>query len=270
MRMPAVHAILVATTVSCFSDAPTIPDGANTATSSSTSSDGSGSADASVEGGSASSTTNDTTVETSTSPATTDSDTGTDSSQTASSDDTTAGPSACEAPHLRVFVSSVVVDGAIEGECGGVVVEDPLLRADCFCQLMADSIFSERGTFLAWLGTQPDPVSTRLAPKASGTRDLPFCLVDGTLVAHSWMELIDPETPLINPINLDESGQLVGGFVWTGTDAAGEATEVDCDGWTSGPPSVGERGSPDETDSAWTHGASSGCGNSLRLYCFER
>lgn len=268
MRMPVVPAILVATTVGCFSDAPTISDDGDIATSSSTSSDGSGSADASMEEGGVSSTTNETS-ETSTSAATTtDSDSDTGSSETASSDDTTDGPSACAAPHLRVFVSSVVVDGAIDGECGGVVDADPLSRADCFCQVMADEILPERGTFQAWLGTPRNPVSTRLAPKPEGTRDLPFCLVDGTLVAHSWMELIDPDAPLVNPINLDESGQLVVGFVWTGTDAAGEATGANCDGWTG--TNLGERGSSEETDSAWTHGATSGCGNALRLYCFER
>ena len=196
---------------------------------------------------------------------TTSADDGTDSTP-GTDGTTTTGSEECPATHLRIFVSSAQVDGTITSNCGTVAAVD---RADCLCQTLADAAFSDASTFQAWLSTEEDPVRDRLAPK--GSNDLPFCLVDGTVVVHDWAELTNPDAPLRNGIALDELGNSFNGFVWTGSDAAGEATAATCNGWTgSGEFPTGERGEAGQTSSAWTHGATSGCGNSLRLYCLER
>ena len=85
----------------------------------------------------------------------------------------------------------------------------------------------------------------------------------------------DADGTLISPINIDETGALVGlsSLAWTGTLEDGtHNTAGECAGWTSqSPADFGEVGSVLDTNFRWTRNSSTVCNiNSLHLYCFQQ
>ncbi|MBW2191987.1 MAG: hypothetical protein JRG93_20865, partial [Deltaproteobacteria bacterium] len=120
------------------------------------------------------------------------------------------------------------------------------------------------GDFKAWLSTRSLSASDRLAHA-----DGPYVLVDGTLVASDWDDLVDGF--IAAPINLDASGAVGTGDTWTGTLATGASyPDDDCAAFTSSSGGIALCGSTASTSAAWTENVTPDCSTELRLYCIEQ
>jgi hypothetical protein len=166
----------------------------------------------------------------------------------------TCGPGTCK----RVFVTS---GGLPNGNAGG------LARVDGLCQGVADGR-GLGGTWKAWLSDGAESPSTRFTRAT-----VPYRLVDGTVVANNFADLIDGT--LAHAIDKDEVGARPRGInnqVWTGTSASGRATSASCAGWTSSATAaIGTFGLWDSSDSTWTELSREFCERAdLHLYCFEQ
>ena len=160
-----------------------------------------------------------------------------------------AGPS-----EWRIFRTATIQNadlGGIEG-------------ADGICAAQA-SAAGLQGEFKAWLSTVSLPVFDRVT-RANG----PYVLVDGTIVANGWDDLVDGS--ILAPINLDAGGVVRAGEVWTGTLAIGGASFLgdDCAAFTSGTTGVALCGATDSTTSTWTENITPACSTLLGLYCIEQ
>ena len=163
-----------------------------------------------------------------------------------------AGNGGGAALERRMFVTSTAQSGALGGIEG----------ADALCAQQATEAGLE-GEFRAWLSTTSSSVAERLMPE----EDARYVLVDGTLLATSWEDLLDGS--IAARINLDASGQTRSGDVWTGTLATGASYEVDdCEGFTS-TMGTGLCGTTASSGSLWTENATPFCLSQLRLYCIE-
>jgi hypothetical protein len=174
-------------------------------------------------------------------------------------------------------------DGGVGGEAGGgagggTVAERRMFvtraaqnadfggieGADALCAQEASEAQLE-GDFKAWLSTRSSSVAQRLAP----AEDAPYVLVDGTLVATGWDDLLDGSIAV--EVALDASGERRAGDVWTGTLATGESYDVDdCNGFSSATTGSGLCGKTSSRGSAWTESAVPPCSTVLRLYCIEQ
>lgn len=152
-----------------------------------------------------------------------------------------------------VFVTETLHTAELGGTAG----------ADAICRGQATAAGLE-GDFVAWLSTIGSSVADRLVQSSD-----PYVLVDGTLIAEDWADLVDGS--ILARINLDASGTPRGGDVWTGTLATGGSfTDNDCAGFTSASAGFGLCGSTATAASQWTENITPACGTSLRLYCFEQ
>jgi hypothetical protein len=153
----------------------------------------------------------------------------------------------------RVFVTATLHNGDLGGLDG----------ADQICASQASGAELE-GEFKAWLSTGTSSAAERLTHSV-----VPYVLVDGTVVANDWDDLIDRS--LAAPINLDARGVPRGGDTWTGTLAIGDAyTQGDCAAFTSGSGGMALCGSTGSIDAGWSQSATPACSTALRLYCFEQ
>jgi hypothetical protein len=153
----------------------------------------------------------------------------------------------------RIFVT----DSVQNADFGGLDGADAL----CTSQALANGL---EGEFKAWLSTMASSVSDRLTHSSD-----PYVLVDGTPVANDWDDLVDGS--ILVPINLDASGQIRGGDVWTGTLPNGlPYTQGDCAGFTNGTDGIGLCGSTASAAASWTASSTPECSLELRLYCIEQ
>ena len=164
-----------------------------------------------------------------------------------------------------VFATSTTTNGNIGGLAG----------ADAICQNLANSaVPTLPGTYVAWLSTSGNDARDRVTDNPFNTQM--YVRTDNAEVARGFQDLVDGT--LINLISRDESGNSVGGDVWSGTGTAGTYTGPACGGggnWTS---SNGDGGIGDisRSDSGWTTiptGSLSlrdDCPNTLKLYCFQK
>ncbi len=159
----------------------------------------------------------------------------------------------------RVFVTSQRYNGYLGGLSG----------ADLKCQQRADAA-NLGGTWKAWLSSSTQSAASRLT-HFNG----PYVLINGTIIANNWSDLIDGT--LASPINVTEINGLASIPVWTNTGARGEIatnnTTWHCSNWTTS--SSSRRGNTGETQSSntrWTTGISELCSqnNYVGLYCFEQ
>ena len=163
----------------------------------------------------------------------------------------------------------LVTSEMFNGNMGG------LDGADAICQGLADDA-GLAGDYMAWLSTAQDSPSTRFTQS-----DMPYVLVNGTVVANSWADLTDGT--LASAINLTETGGQPpvgntscagGGFqtVWTATLQAGQSVNANntCSGWTStGGGSYWGRA--DSSNSFWTGWCSgNSCAWLSPIYCFQQ
>ena len=160
------------------------------------------------------------------------------------------GPSVSE---RRVFVTEAVQDGSF----GGIPAADGI----CASEAAAAGL---NGEFQAWLSTMTSPVADRFVRST-----VPYVLVDGTVVADGWDDLVDGSIQA--PINLDANGQPRDGDVWTGTLPSGQPyTGGDCEGFTDALAGISQCGSTQNTEALWTAAQTPACNTPLRLYCVEQ
>jgi hypothetical protein len=180
----------------------------------------------------------------------------------------------CLTKPRKVFTTSAVYQGGKLGGLGG---------ADQICQTHASNAHLN-GTFRAWLS---DSTGSPLTRMVRGTGD--YVLVDGTVVARGWDDLIDGQ--LVNRINIDETGAFhigtggtncMGGIsAWTGTDFNGMQytptvgnPDDSCGNWsafkTGDKDTYGLLGNTTESNKTWTIACSMWCTESSALYCLEQ
>jgi len=162
-----------------------------------------------------------------------------------------ASPSAAQSS--TVFVTSTTHNGNLGGLSG----------ADAICQGLADAA-SLPGTYMAWLSDSTGTPDTRFVKSTS-----PYTLIDGTILADDWDELIDGS--LNARINLDEIGSVpYPPQVWTNTKNDGKAFNPnDCNDWTSGTNADHSRVSS-TVDDSFQPLFKTTCNNGYRLYCFQQ
>ncbi|MFC2031659.1 hypothetical protein ACFLWA_13145 [Chloroflexota bacterium] len=174
----------------------------------------------------------------------------------------------------RVFVTSADYQGDLGGLAG----------ADAKCQELAD-IAELGGSYRAWLSTDGDGNS---AAERLTHSPAPYVLVDGTVIANNWTDLITDKDPNANdkeglylraPINLNENGVTVTGQTWTATRVDGMFSGSHCSSWTTAdrgtdpplePANWGNRGSSSDVGHFWTYGYYTSCEQFSRLFCFEQ
>ncbi len=158
-----------------------------------------------------------------------------------------------------VFVSSE----SFKGDLGG------LEGADQICQNLAQAA-QLTGTYMAWLSTQDEMPATRFQ-RSNGA----YVLVDGTIVANGWLDLVDGN--LENPIDKNELGFPGNWIVWTNTRTNGTliSEAYDCADWASTAfEDNGHWGATSEADINWTDAQTitnpDGCDIHAYLYCFQQ
>ncbi|WP_057830739.1 DUF1554 domain-containing protein [Colwellia sp. TT2012] len=160
------------------------------------------------------------------------------------------------------------------GKMGG------LSGADAICQSDAN-VAGLSGTFKAFLSDNTTSAVSRLAHSTD-----PYKLVDGTIVANNWNDLVDGS--IANIINLTASGIITSGYAWTGSDddgslatyyisdyPSGYQLDLTCNNWTLETPSthyLGARGKINDTGAwnDWWQNDGSSCTSQLALYCLQQ
>jgi hypothetical protein len=163
-----------------------------------------------------------------------------------------------------VFVTSTLYNGDLGGLAG----------ADAKCQARADAA-GVAGNYKAWLSDANASPSTRFAQSAA-----PYKLVDGTVIANNWADLIDGN--LVAKISKTELGGAVpvgntvcGGFptVWSNTTASGALRSAggSCANWTSLGAQGAAWGNAGLSTSGWSDWCSGGeCSSKSPIYCFQQ
>ena len=168
-------------------------------------------------------------------------------------------PTYCPDIRKTVFLTEANVKGSLGGLSG----------ADALCSTEAANA-GLVGTFRAWLSVHPSSPSNRFTHAT-----IPYKLVDGTVVANDWNDLIDGN--LAAPINRTANNvQKSAGYVWTNTYTWGDADSTNpqytCDSWTKGDANYsGIGGISGNTDAKWTGAYPPvSCDRFARLYCVEQ
>ncbi len=163
-------------------------------------------------------------------------------------------PTGGEPARKVVFISATLYMGDLGGLAG----------ADSECQSAAESI-GLQGTYRAWLSDSTGSPSTRFAQA-----DVPYVLLDGSVVADDWSDLTDGTLNVA--INLNELLGASSGNVFTNTTPSGTVwDETDCTDWTDSAGSIPGNGFPPNADATWTQGGKgSNCFDTLHIYCFEQ
>ncbi len=165
--------------------------------------------------------------------------------------------------HRKVFVSSIGYQGNLKG-----TADNGLLGADAKCQTLAMAA-GLPGAYKAWLSDGATGPVDRFDTEFTGVYEL----VDGTLIAHGWTDLID-ET-LDHPIDATElnDGMAMDVSPWSNTAPSGAPLGVNhCANWTSSAGGIkGSYGSSLAMDTTWTDVPMSTipCNIPVNLYCFE-
>src|SRR6476620_1879437 len=153
-----------------------------------------------------------------------------------------------------VFVTSTTTPGSFGGVAGG--------NSICSNRAAAGGL---TGTYKAWLSDGNGSPSSRFI-----LSDQPYQLLDGTIIANNWADLVDGT--LAAPISLNELGVAVPDTeVWTGTFANGGSGGLggSCQAWSSSGV-TGTFGRSSSTTATWTAFNSSSCIGSRHLYCFQQ
>ena len=177
------------------------------------------------------------------------------------------GATGCYEIHPRAFVTSVGMTGA---EIGG------LESADALCNTLAVGA-DMGGNYVAWLSAPGSGAGSRLGDGGPWRTWDPEVTLWTALVANNLGDLVDGS--LHHPIQYTEFGAPLDGppQVWTGTQADGSPMSESelfggtCGGWTDD--SAGQfaiTGLSSSTNEAWTAWSPAQCGQSYRLYCFQK
>ena len=166
-----------------------------------------------------------------------------------------------------------------------------ILGADMKCQALANDA-GLNGNYKAWISgstTSSDPLSSPSSRFANFKEDdipIPFRLVDGTIIADSWDDLLDGS--LQHPIDMDENGLTINTFsgdtpiVWTNTRTNGNTyaynSLTNCRQWSRNSDGLetqirGYVGNSVQSNSRWTKESNTQpkkCDTKRRLYCFQQ
>jgi hypothetical protein len=140
-------------------------------------------------------------------------------------------------------------------------VGDFLMDANRECAHLAQEA-DLPGGWAAWLSDDDTDAEGSIV-------DAKYVLRNGTVIANNMTELLDGN--LDNPIQVDEDGNTATGDieVWTGTNANGTNSGVNCNNWNSNSDQdTGQSGLANAKDEAWTNNQAEDCDVSNRLYCF--
>ncbi len=171
----------------------------------------------------------------------------------------------CSAKEKKVFVSS----SAYNGNLGG------LTGADAKCNTLAAAA-GLSGSFKAWLSDNTGSPSTRFTQST-----YPYVLVDGTVIANDWEDLVDGVEYNRISLHEDNTAVSVSVRVWTHTEEDGSTFEYvpnyydDCGDWRSNSESdEGTRGNPNRSTAnnsgEWTFYGWATCNNFEHILCFEQ
>ena len=172
-----------------------------------------------------------------------------------------------ETPGALVFLTSVSGLGdlgswADAGPATGLAAGDAI----CHARAVAAGLPSPQ-SFVAWLSDANVDAIDRV------TTNGPFKRLDGVQIAASKADLVDATVgnyQIATAITVNELGDYVGGFTWTGSSSAGEALPETCNNWTSADSAdEGWRGYTQETRGFWTTGFAVACSSPHYLYCFS-
>jgi hypothetical protein len=121
------------------------------------------------------------------------------------------------------------------------------------------------GTWLAWIADSKFSPATDFDQSAE-----PYVLLDGTLIASDWADLIDGM--LAHPIDMNELHATIGSReTWTGVYLDGTASSDNCLEWTSNVPAdLGTNGVSSVGDYGWSDIYLQFCDRWVSLYCFEQ
>lgn len=149
------------------------------------------------------------------------------------------------------------------------------IGADEKCQAEADAPDSkvQGRVFKAWLsgGRNNDNADVNRVLLRSQS---PYELVDGSLLAHDFADLMTPRPQKIrHNIDVFANGKSLSEYyipVWTGINDSGHLNSDNCADWHSS--SADDQGGMGNADDSafWTQLSEKKCSKSLRLYCFEQ
>lgn len=169
-----------------------------------------------------------------------------------------------------IWISSATFTGAI----GGRAV------ADAWCQASGNAHFGT-GTYIALLSDSTAPSGGQNAADRVTEFGIPYYPpnVNGNGPAAAFVALnkaaLFSGAGLSAVLATTETGANSSGpQIWTGSTATGQATSLDCSGWTAnacaGPGATGETGQSGNITSSWIDLASPpGCCNSFQIYCIQ-
>ncbi|QQG40699.1 MAG: prepilin-type N-terminal cleavage/methylation domain-containing protein [Candidatus Levyibacteriota bacterium] len=172
-----------------------------------------------------------------------------------------------------VFVTSQVYNGDLKSAGSGTSGLD---GADKICKSLADNstVTNLHGrTWMTWLSDSTNGPGTRFTKTSS------YNLIDDTLVANSWSDLITQKSDssyLRHGINVTENGDVLTSSasctVWTQTNSSGSSDGNPCSDWsTTSFLYSAVTGGYLATDNSWTSSCGGVyCNESKRLYCFEQ
>lgn len=175
----------------------------------------------------------------------------------------TPSPTPSPLAAARVFVTSTTYNGNLGGLAG----------ADAKCQARATAA-NLGGSWKAWLSDSGASVVSRFSHA-----NVPYKLINGTVVANNWDDLIGGS--LQNAITISELNKPANsGLVWTNTKTDGTQLNTGsnkaCGNWWIGyydSNAVGMMGNAWQTSNRWTNdqfGYNVTCQNMATLYCFEQ
>jgi hypothetical protein len=175
---------------------------------------------------------------------------------------TDAQGATCDADGLCILAKYVfVTSGTFTSNLGGTT------GADGICQGIAGGI-PLGGTWISWTSDDPSGVLTRLTPLTQ----LPYLLLDGTMVLSSGASLASTSVPFLIGIDVDETlGLQTDQIVWTGTTPGGINSGASCGNWLGSPNvTAGTVGHAGATDLTWTDLQPEPCNTTTgaHLYCF--
>jgi hypothetical protein len=150
-----------------------------------------------------------------------------------------------------------------------------LVGSDSLCKQYANKAqLNNWQSYTAWLSDSTTDAKDRIYPGRGR-----YLRVDTTPIADSWEQLFSGQ--LLAPLEIDESGQVVNGSVWTGTLPDGTAAPGGhCGDWTLFDPGKKDAyvGSSTTANAWWTmvffpnpdpEVNPVGCAGLGHLYCFE-
>ncbi len=178
-------------------------------------------------------------------------------------------PDAGKSGRMRVFVTSLVLDGSASAEASILTHQNVggLGAADALCQYLADNV-ALGGTWTAFVsGVTSSNVLVGAVDRIPEVG--PWYLVDRTTRIFSSKQAFFSAHP---EIDRTETGATVTSptLVWTGTTTTGTASSNRCIDWADDQVTVlGTCGDSTSTSTSWMSTTDEPCSTSGRLYCFE-